>query len=108
MLVGLTGGIGAGKSTVAGLLVARGAVLVDADVIARDVVEPGQPTLAALARHFGDEIIAADGTLIRQRLADLAFASDEGRQALNDITWPAITAEMRHRVDAAGPDAVVV
>jgi dephospho-CoA kinase len=108
VLVGLTGGIGAGKSTVAQLLVGRGAVLVDADAIAREIVEPGRPTLRALADRFGDEIIDAEGALRRQALADVAFASDEGKQALNDITWPAIAAEMRHQVDAAPRDAVVV
>ena len=107
-LVGLTGGIGAGKSTVADLLVGRGAVLVDADVIAREIVEPGQPALASLVERFGAAILRPDGSLHRQALADLAFASDEGKQALNDITWPAIREEMQRRVDAAPDDAVVV
>jgi dephospho-CoA kinase len=108
MLVGLTGGMGAGKSTVAELLVARGAVLVDADLIAREVVEPGRPALGALAERFGDGILRPDGSLDRQALADLAFASEEGKQALNDITWPAIREDMQRRVDAAPDDAVVV
>lgn len=107
-LVGLTGGIGAGKSTVASLLAHAGAVVVDADLIARQIVEPGQPTLSALAEHFGAGIVRPDGTLDRQALADLAFADDEAKAALNAITWPAITAEMRHQVDAAPDDAVVV
>ena len=108
VVVGLTGGIGAGKSTVATLLSQRGAVLVDADVIARWVVDPGKPALAALAERFGPGVIRDDGTLDRQALADLAFASEDGTRALNDITWPAISAEMRRQVDAAPPDAVVV
>ena len=108
MLVGLTGGMGAGKSTVADLLVGRGAVLVDADVIAREVVEPGRPALAALAERFGDGILRPDGSLDRQALADLAFSTEAGKQSLNDITWPAIREEMQRRVDAAPADAVVV
>jgi dephospho-CoA kinase len=108
VLVGLTGGIGAGKSTVAGLLVEKGALLVDADVIAREIVEPGRPTLAALAERFGDGIVQPDGTLDRQGLADIAFSTEEGKQALNDITWPAIRDEMRRIVDAAPADSVVV
>ena len=108
VLVGLTGGIGAGKSTVAELLVDRGAVLVDADLIAREIVEPGRPALAALVERFGDGILQPDGALDRQALADLAFASDDGRQALNAVTWPAIQDEVQHRIDAAPHDAVVV
>ena len=101
VLVGLTGGIGAGKSTVAELLRTRGAVLVDADLIARQIVERGQPTLAALVERFGPEILQDDGTLNRQALADLAFADDDGKEALNAITWPAIAIEMQREVDAA-------
>jgi len=108
VLVGLTGGIGAGKSTAAELLVERGAVLIDADVIAREIVEPGRPALAALVERFGDGILQPDGSLDRQALADLAFASDGGRQALNGITWPAIQDEVQRRIDAAPGDAVVV
>lgn len=108
MLVGLTGGIGSGKSTVDELLVRRGAVLVDADVIAREIVEPGRPALGALVDRFGGAILQADGSLDRQALADLAFSTDEGKQALNDITWPAIRDEMQRQVDAAPDDCVVV
>ena len=108
MLVGLTGGIGSGKSTVAELLVERGAVLVDADLIARAIVEPGRPALRALVERFGDGILQPDGSLHRQALADLAFATDEGKQALDDITWPAIREEMQRQVDEAPPGAVVV
>ena len=108
VLVGLTGGIGSGKSTVDELLVRRGAVLVDADVIAREIVEPGRPALGALVDRFGGAILQADGSLDRQALADLAFSTDEGKQALNDITWPAIRDEMQRQVDAAPDDCVVV
>ena len=107
-LVGLTGGIGSGKSTVADLLRVHGAVVVDADEVARFVVEPGQPTLAALVERFGGQILAADGTLDRPALAAAAFGDPESSQALNDITWPAIGEEFERRIAAAPDDSVVV
>jgi dephospho-CoA kinase len=108
LLVGLTGGIGAGKSTVAALLAARGAVVVDADQVARAVVEPGQPALATLVDRFGDGILDADGRLERGALAKVAFADDESRLALEAITHPAINEEFSRRVADAPSDAVVV
>jgi len=90
LAVGLTGGIGSGKSAVAGLLVERGAVLIDADQVAREVVEPGGPAYQPLIDRFGSGIVSADGTLDRQALAKVAFADDETRQELNAITHPAI------------------
>jgi dephospho-CoA kinase len=108
LLVALTGGIGSGKSTVAGLFGQRGATIVDADAIARWVVEPGQPALAALAVRFGTGILQADGTLDRPALADLAFVDDESRRALEAITHPVIVAEMDRRIAASPDDAVVV
>lgn len=108
MLVALTGGIGSGKSTVAGLLAAHGAVVVDLDEIARAVVEPGTPALAALAERFGPGVLTPDGRLDRPALAALAFADDESRRALNDITWPAIGAEAERRIRAAGDEEIVV
>ncbi len=108
LLVGLTGGIGAGKSTVAQLLRERGAVVVDADEAGRTVVEPGKPALAALAEHFGDGILQPDGSLNRAALADLAFADDESTAVLNGITWPAMRDEIQRQVDAAPADSVVV
>jgi dephospho-CoA kinase len=108
LLVGLTGGIGAGKSTVASLLAERGAVILDADQVARDVVEPGQPALAALVERFGPEILGSDGRLDRQALAGRAFASDEAREALNAITHPAVHAEFGRRMSEAPTDAIVV
>jgi dephospho-CoA kinase len=107
-LVALTGGIGSGKSTVASLLAARGAVVVDADAIARLVVEPDRPAFAALVERFGPGIMAADGTLDRPALAAVAFADDESRKALGEITWPAIGEETEHQIAAAGEDGVVV
>lgn len=108
LLVGLTGGIGSGKSTVADLLRAMGAVIVDADQVARAVVEPGEPAFAALVERFGDGILDADGRLDRPALAAIAFADDEGRKALGEITWPAIGEEFERQIRVAPADAVVV
>ena len=107
-MVALTGGIGSGKSTVAERLARRGAVLVDADAIAREVVEPGTPALAALAARFGDGILAGDGTLDRGALARVAFADDESRAALEGITHPAINDEFTRRLRDAPADAIVI
>ncbi len=106
--IGLTGGIGAGKSTVATELAALGAVIVDGDKIAREVVEPGTPGLAALVDAFGDGILAADGSLDRPALAAIAFSDDESRAKLNAITHPLVGARSQELIDAAGPDAVIV
>jgi dephospho-CoA kinase len=108
LLVALTGGIGSGKSTVAGLFGERGATVVDADAVSRRVVEPGQPALAALAVRFGTGILRDDGTLDRPALADLAFVDDDSRRALEAITHPAIVAEMDRRIATCSDDAVVV
>lgn len=107
-MVALTGGIGSGKSTVAGLLAARGAVIVDADAIARQVVEPGRPALAALVERFGADILDAGGRLDRKALAAKAFATDEARRDLEAITHPAIGEEFLRQVAAAPDDGVVV
>jgi dephospho-CoA kinase len=108
LLVGLTGGIGAGKSTVAELLTERGAVVIDSDVLARRVVEPGQPALAALVERFGAGILDGDGRLDRAALAKVAFADDESRQALEAITHPAIGELFLQAMSEAPPDGVVV
>jgi dephospho-CoA kinase len=108
VLVGLTGGIGSGKSTVARLLEAQGAVIVDADQVARDVVEPGQPAFAQLVERFGPEVVGPDGRLDRPRLAEIAFASEEGTAALNAITHPAVGDEFLRRMTAAPADGIVV
>jgi dephospho-CoA kinase len=107
-MIGLTGGIGSGKSTVAALLAAKGAVVIDADVIARQVVEPGSPVLDALAERFGPDIVGADGHLDRARLAERAFVSDESRRELDAITHPAIGKEFLRQVAEAPEGAVVV
>lgn len=109
LAVGLTGGIGSGKSAVADLLVERGAVLVDADQVARDVVAPGGPAYQPLIDRFGPEIVAADGTIDRPALANIAFADEESRLALNAITHPTIGIRMIELRDAlAGTDQIVV
>jgi dephospho-CoA kinase len=107
-LVGLTGGIGSGKSTVAAMLRERGATVVDADEVARAVVEPGKPALAALVERFGSGILDSDGRLDRPALAAIAFADDDGRKALGEITWPAIGEEFERRVTEAPDDSVVI
>ena len=108
LLVGLTGGIGAGKSTVAELLAARGAVIIDADQVARAVVEPGQPALKKLVERFGESILDPDGRLERGALAKLVFGDDEARRDLEAITHPAINDEFSRRVVDAPTDAIVV
>ncbi|WP_330340679.1 dephospho-CoA kinase [Streptomyces sp. NBC_00557] len=106
--VGLTGGIGAGKSEVSRLLVEHGAVLIDADRIAREVVAPGTPGLAAVVEAFGEDVLTADGSLDRPRLGSIVFA-DPGRLAvLNSIVHPLVGARSRELEQAAAPDAVVV
>ena len=105
--VGLTGGIGAGKSTVASLLAERGATVIDADAIAREIVEPGSPILAELVGEFGPRILRADGSLDRGELAALAFSDARATQRLNDIMHPAVRAESERRLASAAADIVV-
>lgn len=106
--VGLTGGIGAGKSEVSRLLVGLGAVLVDADRIAREVVEPGTPGLAAVVEEFGTEVLTAEGTLDRPKLGSLVFADPERLAALNAIVHPLVGARSAELERAADPGSVVV
>ncbi len=107
--VGLSGGIGSGKSTVADLLVDYGAILIDADQVARDIVEPGKPALAALVERFGPGILDADGRLDRASLAAATFGDPEALKALNALTHPAIGIEMvEQRAALVDQDVVVV
>lgn len=106
--VGLTGGIGAGKSEVSRLLVSYGAVLIDADRIAREVVEPGTPGLAAVVEAFGPGILTPDGALDRPALGTIVFADPGRLAALNAIVHPLVGARSAELERAAGPDAVVV
>lgn len=109
ILVGLTGGIGSGKSTVSAALAERGAVIVDADQVVRDVQQPGSPVLVKLAERFGESVIAADGSLDRAALAGIAFADPDALKDLNGIVHPAVGAEMNRQVMAnVGTDKVVV
>ncbi|RII18427.1 Dephospho-CoA kinase [Streptomyces sp. YIM 130001] len=106
--VGLTGGIGAGKSEVSGLLDSYGAVLVDADRIAREVVEPGTPGLAAVVEAFGDDILTPEGALDRPRLGSVVFADPEQLAVLNGIVHPLVGARSAELEAAAPQNAVVV
>jgi dephospho-CoA kinase len=106
--VGLTGGIGSGKSTVSELLAAHGAVVIDYDVLAREAVEPGSPGLEAIAERFGAGVIAPDGSLDRPALAAIVFNDPAALSDLNAITHPAIWQLASAREAAAGPDAIVV
>ncbi|MDT0465596.1 dephospho-CoA kinase [Streptomyces gibsoniae] len=106
--VGLTGGIGAGKSEVSRLLVECGAVLIDADRIAREVVAPGTPGLASIVEAFGEDVLTPDGSLDRPRLGSLVFSDPERLAVLNSIVHPLVGARSRELETAAPEDAVVV
>lgn len=106
--VGLTGGIGAGKSVVAARLAEHGAVVVDSDVIAREVVEPGTHGLARVVAEFGAGVLASDGSLDRSALGRLVFGDDRRRRALNAIVHPLVGARAAELVAAAPADAIVV
>jgi dephospho-CoA kinase len=106
--VGLTGGIGAGKSTVARRLAEHGATIVDADALAREVLAPGTEGLAAVTARFGAGVLRPDGSLDRAALARVAFADDDSRRALEAITHPRIADRTAELFAAAAEDAVVV
>ncbi len=108
LIVGLTGGIGSGKTAVLDELVALGAVGIDADVVAREVVLPGTPGFDAVAGAFGPGVVATDGGLDRGRLAAVVFADAGARARLEAIIHPLVRAETRRRIAAAPPDAIVV
>ncbi len=109
ILVGLTGGIGAGKSTVSAMLAERGAVIVDADQIARDIQGPGSPVLDAMAERFGVSIIRDDGTLDRAAVAKIVFNDEAALKDLNGIVHPAMQSEIQHQIDEQrSTDRVVV
>ena len=109
LLIGLTGGIGSGKSTVSSLLAERGAVVIDADAITREVQQPGGPVLAAMVDRFGARILGAGGALDRQAVADIVFHDPEALSDLNAIVHPAVGAEIVRRLaEAAETDDVVV
>src|ERR1700712_5164001 len=102
MRVGLTGGVGSGKSTVGALLAAHGAVIIDADSIARDVVAPGTPGLAAVVEAFGPEVLTADGSLDRPAVAALVFSDEAKLATLNSIVHPLVGARVGDLLEATG------
>jgi dephospho-CoA kinase len=106
--VGLTGGIGSGKSEVARLLVAHGAVVIDADALAREAVAPGTPGLAAVVAEFGPEVLVADGSLDRAALGRVVFGDDARRAALEAIVHPYVGRRSAELIASAAPGAVVV
>lgn len=111
LLVGLTGGLATGKSTVSETLRGLGCVVLDADVLAREVVEPGEPALAAIAREFGRDVLQSDGTLDRKRLGAIVFADPDRRKRLEAITHPAIRDRFQARLaelEAEGFEGIVV
>ena len=110
-LIALTGGIASGKSTIARRLAEHGAVVIDADALVRELQQPGQPVLAAIADAFGPSVLAADGSLDRAALGAIVFADRSKLGVLNGVVHPAVKAESQRRFLAAldaDPDAVVV
>lgn len=111
MLIGLTGGIACGKSTVSAMLVKHGALLVDADQVARDVVEPGEPALLQIAKSFGSNVLNSDGSLNRQQLGAIVFSDADKLKQLEQITHPAIRARMLQTIEMykqQQPEALIV
>jgi dephospho-CoA kinase len=109
IVVGLTGGIGSGKSTVSALLAERGAVVVDADAITRELQQPGTPVFDAMVEHFGSGVVAADGNLDRAAVADIVFDDPQTLRDLNAIVHPAVGTEIAERMSRlAETDAVVI
>ena len=109
ILVGLTGGIGAGKSTVSAMLAERGAAIVDADQIARDLQSPGSPVLTAMAERFGEHILLVDGALDRAAVAKIVFSDETALKDLNGIVHPAMQSEIQRQIDEhRATDRVVV
>lgn len=109
LLLGLTGGIGSGKSTVSAELARRGAVVIDADLVVRELQSPGGAVLTAMVEHFGDRILRADGTLDRQAVADIVFNDPDELKALNAIVHPRTGEEIDRRIEAErDTDHVVV
>jgi len=106
--VGLTGGIGAGKTVVAGLLAGHGAVVIDADLVAREVVAPGSPGLARVVAEFGSGVLGPDGGLDRAAMAKVVFADPAARQRLNAIVHPLVVARSAELASGAPPGAVIV
>src|SRR5262249_24088438 len=110
-VIGLTGGIAAGKSTISQALSDHGAVIIDADKVGHEAYQPGADAYTALVAHFGDQIVAPDGQIDRRKLGGIVFSDTEQRLALQAIVWPRMKEMMRGRIDglrAAGTDVVVI
>ena len=108
VVIGLTGGIGSGKTAASDYLASKGIQVVDADQVARQVVEPGQPALAAIRDHFGDQVILPDGQLDRRALREIVFSDPQARRQLEAITHPAIGAEILRQLQAADSPYVLL
>ena len=108
IVVGLTGGIGSGKSTVSAMLAARGAEVIDADLITREVQLPGSVVVEDIARRFGQDVLDDNGALLRARLAEIVFADAKSLSDLNAIVHPAVRAEIARRVDLLAPSNRIV
>jgi dephospho-CoA kinase len=106
--IGLTGGIASGKSTVADIFSGLGAPVIDTDIVAREVVEPGEPALGQIQHEFGNTVIADDGTLDRARLRQIVFADDDARRRLEGILHPVIQTETMRQAHAAGGDYQII
>ncbi len=108
-LIGLTGGIGSGKSSASSRLAERGAIIIDADAIVRELQEPGRPVFLAMVERWGDGIVSVDGTLNRGAVAEIVFADSAELEAINDIVHPAVREETAARItSAAGTDQTVI
>ncbi|HEX2180119.1 MAG TPA: dephospho-CoA kinase [Actinomycetota bacterium] len=107
-VIGLTGGIASGKSTVADLLRRKGAVVIDADAVAHEVVEPGQPALEEIRQRFGDQMLREDGSLDRAALGRTIFLDEQAREGLNEIMHPRIFESIQRKLRGLNPDRIVV
>ena len=108
MILGLTGGIATGKSTVTGMLRERGIPVIDADQIAREVVEPGKPAYDAIVGHFGRDILLEDGQIDRKKLGEIVFSDESERQKLNAIVHPEVRRVMREEAETAEKNGVSI
>jgi len=107
-IIGLTGSLGSGKSTVAGFFEKLGCTVIDADVLAREVIQPGTEGYRQVVKHFGTEILNADGTIDRHRLAGIVFVKPEELKALNEIVHPRVLALQKERISRCGKDDIVI
>ncbi len=108
LLVGLTGGIGSGKSTALEMFAALGATVVDADAVARSVLAPGQPLVSVIVEMFGSDIQSSPGVIDRQRLADLVFSDETQRTRLNEVVHPEVGKAVLQQIAEAPPEAIVI